>query len=90
MTKMIGVGHEVGGLHYLDLAPTSPSRALQSSIFALQWHFHLDHPSRSTLKHQIPSIRHELYVHCEACQLSQHHHVSFPSRAVRSVSSPFE
>jgi hypothetical protein len=29
-------------------------------------------------------------VPCEACQLSKHHRVSFPSRVVRRVSSPFE
>jgi hypothetical protein len=29
--RMIGMGHKVGGLYYLDLAPTSPSCALQST-----------------------------------------------------------
>jgi hypothetical protein len=29
-------------------------------------------------------------MHCEACQLSKHHRVSFPSRVVHRVSSPFE
>ena len=34
--RMIGMGHEVDGLYYLDLAPTPSSRALQSSASALQ------------------------------------------------------
>jgi hypothetical protein len=33
--KMIGIGHEVGGLYYLDLKPSFPSRALQSSTSTL-------------------------------------------------------
>jgi hypothetical protein len=70
------MGHEVGGLYYLDPAPTSSSRALQSSTSALQWQCRLGHPSLPTLKHQVPSLRHEFYVSCEACQLSKHHRVS--------------
>jgi hypothetical protein len=88
--RMIGMGHEVDGLYYLDLAPTPASRALQLSASALQWHCRLGHPSFPTLKHQVLSLRSELFVSCEACQLSKHHRVSFPSRVVRRVSSPFE
>jgi hypothetical protein len=33
--KMISIGHEVGGLYYLDLAPSFPSHALQLSTSAL-------------------------------------------------------
>jgi hypothetical protein len=64
------MGHEVGGLYYLDLAPSVPSRALQSSTSsssALQWHCHLGHHSFPKLKHQVPSLRHKLSVSCEAC-----------------------
>jgi hypothetical protein len=43
--RMIGMGHEVGGLYYLDLAPISPSCALYLLVFALQWHCRLGHPS---------------------------------------------
>jgi hypothetical protein len=42
--RMIGMGHEVGGLYYLDLAPSVPPRALQSSTSsssAFQWHCRL-------------------------------------------------
>jgi len=53
------MGHEVGGLYYLDPAPTSSSRALQSSTSALQWQCRLGHPSLPTLKHQVPSLRHQ-------------------------------
>jgi hypothetical protein len=42
------------------------------------------------LKHQVSSLRPELFVPCEACQLSKHHLVSFPSRVICRVSSPFE
>jgi hypothetical protein len=80
------MGQEVGRLCHLDLAPTSLTRALHSSTDALQWHCPLGHPSLSTLKHQIPSLGHELSAHCEVCQLSKHHHVSFPSRVDRRVS----
>jgi hypothetical protein len=71
--RMIGMGHEVDGLYYLDLARSVPPHALQSSTSALQWHCRLGHPSLPTLKHQVPSLS------CEACQLSKHHRVSFPS-----------
>jgi transposase InsO family protein len=91
--RMIGMGHEVGGLYYLDLTSTS-SQALQlstsTSTSALQWHCRLGHPSLASLKHQVPHLRHESSVPCEACQLSKHHRVPFPSRVVRRVSSPFE
>jgi hypothetical protein len=89
--RMIGMGHEVGGLYYMDLTPTS-SQVLQSStsIPALQWHCRLGHPSLPTLKHQVPHLHHESSVPCEACQLSKHHHVPFPSRVVCWVFSPFE
>jgi hypothetical protein len=87
---MIGMGHEVGGLYYLDLAPSFSSCALQSSTSALQWHCHLGHPSLSTLKHQVPSLGNELSVSCKACQLSKHRRVSFPSRVVSRVSHPFK
>jgi transposase InsO family protein len=86
--EVIGMGHEVDSLYYLDLAP--PSRALQSSASALQWHCRLGYPSLSTLKHQVLSLRHQLSVSCEACQLSKHHRASFPSRVVPRVSSLFE
>jgi hypothetical protein len=88
--RMIGMGHEVGGLYYLDLAPSSSSHALQLSTSALQWHCCLGHPSLPTLKYQVPSLRHELFVSCEACQLSKHQRVSFPSRVVSRVSYPFK
>jgi hypothetical protein len=84
------MGHEVDGLYYLDLAPTPPSRALQSSTSTLQWCCRLGHPSFSTLNHQVLSLRHQLFVPCEACQLSKHHRASFPSRVVPRVSSSFE
>jgi hypothetical protein len=61
------MGHEVGGLYYLDLTPTSSSRALQSSTLALQWYCFLGHPSFPTLKHQVLSLHHEVSVSCEAC-----------------------
>jgi hypothetical protein len=82
--------HEVELLYYLDLAPTPFSHALHSSVSALQWHCRLGHPSLSTLKYQDLSLRHNLSVPCEACQLSKHHHASFPSRVVPRVSSPSE
>jgi hypothetical protein len=68
---MIGMGNEVGGLYYLDLvpsvlAPSLPPHALQSSTSAFQWYCRLGHPSLSTLKHQVPSLRHELFVSWEA------------------------
>jgi hypothetical protein len=65
--RMIGVGNEVGGLYYLDLAPSIPPHALQSSTSAFQWYYRLGHPSLPMLKHQVPSLRHELFVSCEAC-----------------------
>jgi hypothetical protein len=89
--RMIGMGHEVGGLYYLDLTPTS-SRALQSSTStsALQWHCRLGRPFLPTLKYQVPNLRHESSVPCEAFQLNKHHCVPFLSRVVCWVSSPFE
>ena len=84
------MGHEVDGLYYLDLALTPPFCALQLSASTFLWHCRLGHPSLSTLKHQVPSLRHQFSMSCEACQLSKHHRASFPSRVVPRVSSSFE
>jgi hypothetical protein len=51
MKRMIGMGHEVGGLYYLDFSPTLPPQALQSSFT----HFH---SSLAILKHQVGSLGH--------------------------------
>lgn len=50
------MGHEIGGLYYLNFAPIYPSHALQSLVSILQWHSRLGHRSLSTLKHQISSL----------------------------------
>lgn len=84
------MGHELGGLYYLDFAPISPPRALQSSLSLFQWHCGLGHPSLSTLKHQVHSLDPIYPFSCEACQFSKHHSVSFPSKLVCRVSNPFE
>jgi hypothetical protein len=81
---------ELGGLYHLDLTPISLPRALRSLISALQWYCPLGHPSLSTLKHQVLSLSQVPSLHCEPCQLSKHDRVSFPSRVVNRISSPFE
>jgi hypothetical protein len=88
---MIGMGHEVGGLYYLDFAPISPPQALQS--FIISFPMALSDSMAICLSHFEASSRESwshIFFSCEACQFSKHHCVSFPSRFVGRVSNPFE
>lgn len=61
------MGHEVGGLYYLDLLLSAPPRALQSSLSPFQWHYRLGYPSLSTLKRQVESLGPISHFSGEAC-----------------------
>ncbi|KAL0439981.1 UNVERIFIED_CONTAM: Retrovirus-related Pol polyprotein from transposon RE2 [Sesamum latifolium] len=85
--RMIGGGHERGGLYFLDKSTPADARALSASVSPLQWHCRLGHPSLPSLKKILPieSARLE----CESCELGKHHRASFPPRIDKRSSSPF-
>ena len=87
--KIIGGGHEAGGLYYLDWCGSSSLVASHLSILPLQHHCRLGHSSLQNLKLLVLSCRQIESLQCEACQLGKHHRVPFASRLESRVSSPF-
>ncbi|XP_065634696.1 uncharacterized protein LOC111997374 isoform X1 [Quercus suber] len=87
--QIIGGGHEVGGLYYLDRCGSSHLVASHLSISPLQHHCRLVHPSLKNLKSLVLLCRQIESLQCEACQLGKHHRVPFASRRESRVSSPF-
>ncbi|KAL0285929.1 UNVERIFIED_CONTAM: Retrovirus-related Pol polyprotein from transposon RE2 [Sesamum angustifolium] len=85
--RMIGTGHERGGLYFLDITPHVDARALFASISPLQWHSRLGHPSLPILHKILPidSARLE----CKSCELGKHHRASFPPRVEKRSPSLF-
>jgi hypothetical protein len=79
------IRHEVGGLYYLDITPTSP-RVLQFTLSPFQWHCRLGHPSFSILKCQLVGLNNVSSFQCETCQFSKHRRASFPYHPASSVS----
>ena len=71
--KIIGGGHEAGGLYHLDRCGSSHLVASHLSILPLQHHCHLGHPSLKNLKSLVPSCRQIESLLCETCQLGKHH-----------------
>ena len=55
--KIIGGGHEAGGLYYLDRCGSSCLVASHLSISPLQHHCHLGHPALKNLKSLVLSCR---------------------------------
>ena len=87
--KIIGGGHEAGGLYYLDRCGSSCLVASHLFISPLQNHCRLGHPSLKNLRTLVPSCHQIESLQCEACQLGKHHRVPFASRRESRVSSPF-
>ena len=87
--KIIGGGHEAGGLYYLDRCGSSRLVASHLSISPLQHHCHLGHPSLKNLKSLVLSCCQIESLKYEACQLGKHHRMPFASRRKSRVSSPF-
>ncbi|XP_077228362.1 uncharacterized protein LOC143861311 [Tasmannia lanceolata] len=86
--KKIGSGHETAGLYYLDDAITPT--AFSTSADSFMWHCRLGHPSYESLQRS-PVVSGVISpFHCESCQYGKHHRVSYPSRSVSCVNSPFE
>ncbi|XP_077228354.1 uncharacterized protein LOC143861305 [Tasmannia lanceolata] len=86
--KKIGLGHETAGLYYLDDAITPT--AFSTSADSFMWHCRLGHPSYESLQRS-PVVSDVISpFHCESCQYGKHHRVSYPSRSVSCVNSPFE
>ena len=89
MGKIIGGGHEAGGLYYLDQCDSYCLVAFHLSILPLQHHCHLGHPSLKNLKPLVPSCHQIESLQCQARQLGKHHRMPFASRRESRVSSPF-
>lgn len=87
--KIIGGGHEAGGLYYLDWCGSSSLGASHLFILPLQHHCRLGHPSLQNLKSLVLLCCQIESLQCEACQLGKHHRVPFASRHESRVSSPF-
>ncbi|KAL0446502.1 UNVERIFIED_CONTAM: Retrovirus-related Pol polyprotein from transposon TNT 1-94 [Sesamum latifolium] len=85
--RMIGGGHERGGLYFLDTSTPVDARDLSASVSPLQWHCRPRHPSLPSLKKVLPIESSRL--DCESCELGKHHRASFPPRIDKRSSSPF-
>jgi hypothetical protein len=84
------MGHEAGGLYYLDFSPTSVT--MSTSIISFSFSMQLSPGSSlsTVLKRQVNDLSFVSPFHCETCEPSKHHHVSVPSRVPSWVSTPFE
>ena len=65
--KIIGGGHEAGGLYDLDRCGSSRLVAFHLSILPLQHHCRLGHPSLQNLKSLGPLCCQIGSLQCEAC-----------------------
>ena len=96
MGKMIGATEKKNGLYVLNrrtllpiLACTSQSQPLHAEIWF--HHYRLGHPPFSLLKTMFPQLFQQVdlsTLHCDVCEISKHHQVSYPISNTRS-SHPF-
>ena len=87
--KIIGKGHESGGLYILDTqAPRSI--ACSSILTPFEAHCQLGHPSLPSLKKLYPQFKNISSLDCESCQFAKHHRLPLGPRVNKRASSPFE
>ncbi|XP_062090707.1 retrovirus-related Pol polyprotein from transposon TNT 1-94 isoform X3 [Humulus lupulus] len=87
--KIIGKGHESGGLYVLDPLSSTPI-ACPSVASAFEAHCRLGHPSLPLLKKLCPQYSKVSSLDCESCQFAKHHRVSLSPRVNKRASVPFE
>ena len=87
--KIIGKGHEFGGLYILDTQiPKSVACSRVSSAF--EAHCRLGHPSLPLLKKICPQFSRVPSLDCESCQYVKHHRLSSSPRVNKRARFPFE
>lgn len=87
--KIIGKGHESGGLYVLDPKPPTYITCL-SVASAFEAHCHLGHPSLPLLKKLCPQFSKMSSLDCESCQFAKHHRLSSSPRVNKRVSALFQ
>ena len=87
---MIGLGHERGGIYYLDDQVTLTGLVAGQLDPVLLWHWRLGHPSVQKLRSVIPIESSIPSLACESCELGKHHRATFQSRVNNRSSSAFE
>ena len=87
--KIIGKGHESGGLYVLDQKPPT-SIACSSVASAFEAHCRLGHPSLPLLKKLCPQFSKMSSLDCESCQFAKHHRLSSSPRVNKRASAPFQ
>ena len=89
MKKIIGRGHESGGLYVLD-TPVPRPIACSSISTPFEVHCRLGHPSLSVLQKLYPMFHNVTTLDCESCQFVKHHRSSSSPRVNKRASAPFE
>ena len=85
--RIIGRGHESGGLYVLE----SPRPVACSSVLSpFEVHCRLGHPSLSSLKKLYPQFNHLSVLDCESCQFAKHHRLPSSPRVNKRATSPFD
>jgi hypothetical protein len=87
--KIIGKGHESGGLYILD-TEVPKSVACSGVVAPFDAHCRLGHPSLSLLKKLCPQFHSLESLHCESCEYAKHHRISLSHRVNKRADAPFE
>lgn len=88
--KIIGRGHESGGLYILDTPILNSVACSGVTTSPFEAHCRLGHPCLPSLKKLCPQFSKVSSVDCESCQFAKHHRVSSSPRINKCASSPFD
>lgn len=88
--RIIGKGHESGGLYVMNTEKPTPPVACSASSTLLEVHCRSGHPSLPTLKKLYPQFEKVQSFDCEACRFAKHHRLPSTPRVKKRVNSPFE
>ena len=87
--KIIGTGHETGGLYILD-TQIPKSVACTRVVTPFEAHCRLGHPSFPILKKLCPQFSTMSSLDCESCQFAKHHRLSSSPRVNKRANALFE
>ena len=87
--KIIGTGHETGGLYILD-TQIPKSVACTGVVTPFEAHCRLGHPSFPILKRLCPQFSSMSSLDCESCQFAKHHRLSSSPRVNKRATATFE